>query len=298
MSARRAPRPLVALAAALAAAIPALQPAWAGQPILAREDSLPVYVHPDTTRVVARRIGLAEIIRKAPEGERHKYDGISSLAFNRTFKVTLVYGGRKPEKHCLENSARVYYQSPDRWTEAPLRDSRYILEPDGTRRPWSEEDEENVQFDVNDGDSSALWLENLPPFLEETEKYDFRILHRSLQRDQVLYEIGFRPRSEFDLVPGGRVWILTGGYQIVREEYEMANLPVPWILKSVDLLTREWQEVDGRWLPRRVTARIELHTAIGLGLVRIPSAAEVVVLFDDYRLDPELDPALFESGAR
>ena len=75
-------------------------------------------------------------------------------------------------------------------------------------------------------------------------------------------------------VPGGRVWILTGSYQIVREEYELENLPVPWLLKSVDLLTREWQEVGGRWLPRRVTARVALHTRAGLGLVRLPEAAE------------------------
>ena len=297
MSFRRARRPRLAVLACLAAGVwPA--PAPAGQPIFAREDSLPVYVVPETTRVIARRVGLAEIIRKAQEGERHKYDGISTLAFNRTLKLTLTYSGRKPEKRCLESSARVYYRSPDRWTEAPLRESRYILEADGTRKPWSEEEDDGVDIRVEDGDNSGLWLEDLPAFLEDTEKFSFRILHRSLQRDQVLYEIGFKPRSEFDLLPAGRVWILTGRYQIVREEYEMENLPVPWLLKSVDLLTREWQEVDGRWLPRRVTARVELHTRVGLGLVRIPNAAEVVVLFDEYRLDPELDPALFESGGK
>jgi len=297
LSVWRASRPLLAcLACCAAGAWPG--PSATGQPIFAREDSLPVYVVPETTRVVAARVGLAEIIRKAQEGERRKFDGISTLAFNRTLKLTLSYAGRKPEKRCLETSARVYYRSPDRWTEAPLRESRYIVEPDGTRKPWTDEDDDGVRIGVDDGDETGLWLENLPAFLEDTEKFSFRILHRSLQRDQVLYEIGFKPRSEFDLLPAGRVWILTGRYQIVREEYEMENLPVPWLLKSVDLLTREWQEVDGRWLPRRVTARVELHTRVGLGLVRIPNAAEVVVLFDEYRLDPELDPALFESGGK
>jgi hypothetical protein len=276
---------------------PAPRPARSRPPILAQEDTLKVYVVPDTTRVEASRIPLAEIIRKAQEGEQHKYDGISTLAFNRTIKLTLVYGGRKQEKHCFENVTRVYFRSPDGWVEAPLREDRYILEADGTRKPWEEKDEE-VDVTVDEGPENARRLTEMPPYLEDTDKFDFEILHRSIKPDQVLYEIGFTPRSEFDVLPGGRVWLLTNGYQIVREEYEVHNLPVPWILKSLGLLTREWQQVGDHWLPRRITARVGLRGWIGLGIKDVPETAEVVVLYDAYELDPQLDPALFDKDRR
>jgi len=266
-----------------------------GQPVFATEDSLQVYVAPETTRVHARRVPLAEIIRKAQQGEVHKYDGISTLAFTRTIKVTLKYSGKAPETRCIESVHRVYYREPEQWAQAPVRESQYIIAADGKQRPW--EIGEGDDFEIQIDDESGR-LSEVPDYLEDTDKYNFGIAHRSLQRDQVLYEITFAPRSEFDVLPGGRIWILTGGYQIVREEYELKNLPVPWLLKSLGLLTREWQQVDDHWVPRRVTARAELRSKLGLGMVAVPRTVEAVVLFDDYRFDLPLDAALFEPANR
>jgi len=291
----------------------------AGERIFASEDSLRVYVAPETTHVVARRVPLEEIIRKAQAGEQHRYDSISTLAFNRTVKVTLKYGGRKPKTRCIESVARVYFQHPDRWAEAPVREEKYTLAPDGTREPWDvkvdQEGEEGggvtvrveagegeedgpVSVRVEDGEErparDARRLSEVPPYLEDASKFDFRILSRSIKPDQVLYEIGFEPKSEFDVLPGGRVWLLTNGYQIVREEYHVNNLPVPWLLKSLGLLTREWQEVEGRWVPSRITARAELRRGVGLGLVDVPGTVEAVLIFDQYRFDVPLDAQLFE----
>jgi hypothetical protein len=270
--------------------------------ILANEDSLRVYVAPETTHVVARRVPLAEIIRKAQDGERHRYDSLTTLAFNRTIKITLKYGGRKPQTRCIESIARVYFQSPDRWAETTIREEKYVLAPDGSHKPWKEknsdgEDNDDVTISVGDdnGSQSARRLSDLPPYLEETDKYDFEILNRSIRPGQVLYEIGFEPRSDFDMLPGGRLWLLTNGYQIVREEYHLKNLPVPWLLKSLALVTREWQEVDGTWVPSRITARAGLRSGVGLGLIDIPETVEVVLSFDQYRFEVPLDPKLFEG---
>jgi hypothetical protein len=270
--------------------------------ILANEDSLRVYVAPETTRVVARRVPLAEIIRKAQDGERHRYDSLTTLAFNRTIKITLKYGGRKPQTRCIESIARVYFQSPNRWAETTLREDKYVLAADGSHKPWKEKDAESDDNDdfsitVNDDRSSqsAQRLSDLPPYLEETDKYDFEILNRSIRPGQVLYEIGFEPRSDFDMLPGGRLWLLTNGYQIVREEYHLKNLPVPWLLKSLALVTREWQEVDGKWVPSRITARAGLRSGVGMGLIDIPETVEVVLLFDQYHFEVPLDPKLFEG---
>jgi len=294
-------RPSLSVLLVLAMAWPALaatdrpRPAPALPRLLAVEDSLRVYVSPETTRVVARRIPLAEIIRKAQEGERHKYDGIATMAFNRTVKLTLKFGGSPPKTRCIETVTRVYFRSPDRWAETPLRENRYVIGADGSRQPWDEDDHAKVEVKEG-GRDEAHGLADLPPYLEETAKFEFRIVNRSLRPDQVLYEIAFEPRSDFDVLPGGRVWLLTNGYQIVREEYHLKNLPVPWLLKSLGLLTREWQQVGGHWVQERVTARAELRSAVGLGLVKIPDTAEIVVLFDQYRFDLPLDAALFDGG--
>lgn len=266
-------------------------------PILASEDSLRVYTAPDTTRVVARRIPLAEIIRKAQEGERHKYDGIRTLAFNRTIKLTMVDAGSRPQTRCREIVTRLWFQSPDRWHETPLREAQYVIAPDGTRQPWEGERDGEMKIRV-ESDPGARSLVDLPPYLEEVDQFAFRIVNRSLRPDQVLYEIAFEPRSDFEVLPGGRVWLLTNGYQIVREEYHLKNLPVPWLLKSIGLLTREWQQLEGHWVQKRITARAELRSGLGLGLVKIPATVEIVVLFDQYKFDAPLDPALFESGAK
>jgi hypothetical protein len=67
------------------------------------------------------------------------------------------------------------------------------------------------------------------------------------------------------------------------------------MIDSIGLLTRDWQQIDGRWLPNRITARVGLRTYIGLGLVKVPRAVEVVLVYDNYRIDAPLDPALFEG---
>jgi hypothetical protein len=270
-------------------------PAARGDRVLAVEDSLRVYTAPETTKVVARRIPLTEIIRKAQQGERHKYDGITTMAFDRTIKLTMKAGGRKPETRCIETVSRAYYRSPDGWAEAPLRETRYILDAQGQRKPWDEKDKDDIEVS-SDGDVSELT--DLPPYLENTDKFDFKIVNRSMKPDQVLYEIAFEPKSDFDILPGGRLWLLTNGYQIVHEEYHLKNLPVPWLLKSVGLLTREWQQVEGHWVQKRITVRAELRSALGLGLVKIPGTVEAVIFYDRYRFDLPLEAALFERKSK
>jgi hypothetical protein len=169
-------------------------------PILAKEDSLRVYTAPDTTRVVARRVPLEEIIRKAQEGERRKYEGLKTLTFDRIIKITLAYGDSLARKRCIESVWRVYYRAPDGWTEVRLREQKYEIAPDGTRKPWEEKDgDDGIQIEADEGEDAAKRLTDLPPYLEDTEKFRFEILHRSLRPDQVLYEIGFEPRSDFDI---------------------------------------------------------------------------------------------------
>ena len=172
-----------------------------------------------------------------------------------------------------------------------MRETRYMIDAKGERQPWKDD---NVHIEVgDDGADGASSLTDLPPYLEDTGKFDFQIAHRSLRPDQVLYEIAFEPKSDFDILPGGRVWLLTNGYQIVREEYHLKNLPFPWVLESLGLLTREWQQAEGHWVQKRITARAALRSKLGLGLVKIPRLVEVAIVYDQYRFGLPLDAKLF-----
>lgn len=269
-------------------------PPGSGTPIRIRatEDTLPesrIFEMPEI-RVEEVRVPLLEIIRKAQEGERRKFEGLSTMAHTEVIKVTMKFGGQKPETRCIESSVRVYFRAPDMVVRVPIRERRFKIDAAGVESPWEEEDDGEMTIRVENGRR----LTDLPFYLQRLDTFTFKILERRNNDRQVLYKIGFEPRSDFDNLPGGTMWLLTGGYQIIHEEFHLKNLPVPWILKSLGLLTREWQQVEGRWVERRVTARAEL----GLNFLGVPESAEVVQTYDDYKFDLPIDPRIFEGGGR
>lgn len=266
-------------------------PPGTGSPVRVRasEDTLPenrVYEMPEV-KVQEVRVPLLEIIRKAQAGERKKYDGIRTMAFTQSTKVTMSFTGRKRETRCLEKTSRIYFRAPDRWAEAPMRELRYKLDAGGERKPWDPDDEDD-EVNVRDGRR----LNELPFYLERLDRFNFRIIDRQYDRQQVLYRIAFEPKSDFGGLPGGTMWLLTNGYQIVHEEFHFKSLPAPWILKSIDLVTREWQQVEGHWVEKRITAR----AGLGLNFLGVPQAAEIVVQYDDYKFDLPLEERLFQGG--
>lgn len=283
------PGPLAFSALLLAMPAAASPPAGASEPILAVEDSLRVYSLPETTYVRAKRVPLLDLIRKAQEGERRKYDGIDTMAYNQTVKVTVEFAKRNEH---TESIRRVYYRDRDQWATAPIREVEYTIDADGTRRTKNEDKKGGVKVSVEADDDISESLSKIPFYLERVDKFDYRIADRHLWPDQVLYEIAFQPKSDFEMLPSGRLWILTRGYQIVREEFHFRHLPLPGILKSVDLVTREWQEEDGHWVPKRVSGRADFRLP---GFFDVPKSIELVVVYDDYRFNLPLDEALFSE---
>jgi hypothetical protein len=260
------------------------------QPVQAVEDTFPGPVYQmKGIEVVAPRIPLKELIRKAREGERHKYDGLTTLAFTRTIRVTSRWEGKKARTRMTEIVQRVYFRAPDDWVEATLLDSTWVVMADGSPGKAEDDDEDKVSVTVD-----RRQLAEIPYYLERIDKFRFDIARRSATDSTILYEVDFRPLSDFDELPGGKLWLLTPGYQIVREEFSMENLPFPWVLKELDHLVREWQPVGDRWLEKRITGRARL----GLNFLTVPHAIEFVARFDDYRINPELDPKIFDGKGR
>lgn len=304
---------LYTLAAALAVAFGAFHPAGramaqekkgvivipSGQGrVYAVEDSIPDPQSALTTpeiKVSSTRVPLREIIRKARDGERQKYAGLKTMAYSRTLRVVMTSRGDHPTSTCDEIVQRVYYRAPSDWAMVTLQDTTYELGSDG--KPLEKKKDEKVRLKLSTGRRQGLrdLAAELPFYLEKIDSFRFHIAHKSINQREVLYEVDFEPMSDFDRLPGGRLWLLTPNYQIVREEFRMKNIPFPWIIKNIDLLTREWEEVEGRWVEKRLTGRVDIGR---LMFVDIPGRIEFVVSCDHYRFDPELDNRLFGGGGR
>jgi|GEM_PF-2747349 len=241
--------------------------------------------------VGGRLVDLHEILRKAVAGERRKYAGLETMAFTRRIRIVVRYSGRKARTQIRETVRRNYFRAPDRWVGAAVLDTTWTVLADGSIRPPDEDEEDDgVVVDVN-----RRRIEDIPFYLERLDKFRFfqGPIHRT--DSTAVFEIPFEPRSDFDELPGGRLWLLAPRYQIVREEFVLANVPFAWALDGLDLLTREWQPIEDRWLEKRITGRIDLT-----GLVQLagaPASIEFVMTFDDYRLNPELDPSIFDRGS-
>lgn len=234
-------------------------------------------------------ISIRDVLARAREAELRKFEGLSTLAYTQRVRIVMTFGGKKPRTQVHDRVERVYFRAPDRWVRAAVLDSTWEVGADGTARAI-EEDEGKVRVSVGRED-----LTRVPYYLERLERFRFgENPPFSITDSTIVYEISFTAASDFDEMPGGRIWLLTPGYRIVREEFELSRLPFPWVLKSVDLLTREWAAVGDWWLEKRIAGRARM----GLNFLGLPEEAEFVVSFDDYRLNPELDPGLFDGGDR
>lgn len=248
----------------------------------------------DEIVIHGRAIPILEVVRRAQEGERHKYDGLTSLAYTQKIRLTMKYGGRKARTRVQEIVQRVYYRAPDDWITATIQDTTVVVSPSGEIRKETEEDDDgdgSVRITVNNDGAS---IGDVPIYLERLDKFRFQALRASTTDSTTLHEIRFEPMSDFGTLPGGRIWLLAPNYQIVREEYELEHLPYPWIFKKLDFLVREWQPVEGRWVQRRIAARARL----GMNFMSVPEAVEFAMDFTDYRFNPVLDDAIFSGRKR
>src|SRR5262249_53259043 len=134
--------------------IPARAPAREhSTPVLATEDSIHQYALPDTVLVKSPRIPLLDIIRKAKEGEKHKFDGINTLAFTRVVKATITFESPAPRTEVHEIMWRVYFQSPDHWKDVRLKKTEFVIEADGRRHPKEKKKPKGVNLSFSSDDS-------------------------------------------------------------------------------------------------------------------------------------------------
>lgn len=228
------------------------------------------------------RIPLGEIVRRARERESERAEGTPGVSFSRFRKIVMTHSdaeGRARRRDVVEEVHRVRVVARDRVEVVTLRQREYRTRADSTQVE-KEKIDTGIDFDE--------FTRNILGFtvaLDRVESFDYTLLDRRLFGDYLVYRIGFRPKSPFEPLPSGEVWIETGDFVVLHENAWVRDVvPFPLLIESIDRISRERERVEGRW----VWTRQQLSVRTRLGALGGPDRIELCDTHGDYRF-PEAE---------
>ncbi len=241
-------------------------------PSLDLPDSIRVIVDPgvstlDTLRTTAPRVTVAEVVRRigarmASERARirtHEYTGLT--------KIIAIHGTDAdgiPERKIYETAERVrldrggdyqhvtLWRREQTWKHGELAKTEVKDEVETSWETIGEEVRESIPFSPESGDD-----------------YTYAIVDRALADSTVIYEVRYTPKSKFDGLSSGTVWIDYGEYVIRRLAGEIVESPpVPLLVRAISDFRARFKPCGDFWVLDDIYARIELRDVPLLGLPR------------------------------
>jgi hypothetical protein len=256
--------------------------------LLAVEDTLdtaPV-TELDPIEVSANRLEISEIVDRCIRREQETRQRILAHDFTELVKTVLTIEGKTDEQDrqiVIEEVCRTKTRRPSLYEKAVLSRSEYEL-VDGARK---DRDAKTVGKDGASVEVKYEDFEDLPFYLEDRSGYEFQIRGRQIVGQSVIYEVGLRPKSQFEIAPHGTIWIDTSNFQILREEFNFDDrVPMPMFVKSLGPVVREREKIGNLWVVQRVLVRADLR----VGWLKfldgdIPDRVEFVATSRDHRLE-------------
>jgi len=240
----------------------------------------------DTVHVRQKKLTLEEIIERCEQGEKTKLAGHRDMQYTVNLRV-IFYWEKKKETRDIVFRAFSDDTGFSRSVKAgevvqryELRDSVWVVSKD-------EGEESGIQVE-SDGFGDFV---EMPFFLEEQQEFHFTLLDRTVERDHVIFKIGFVPKSEFKALPSGTVYVDTDNYRIVHEEFDFETNPFPLLLKDIKGFSRHWEELPGgEWVYTRILMEVELRN-VAFG--RLPRRAAASILREDFEFDKGYDARIF-----
>jgi hypothetical protein len=273
------------LAAWLILAAPAAPVRPAG-PTLAREDTM----HTEVPEVLvhAPRVTLDEILDRVARGEAHRDSLIRDQVFTLTARLVRNTGDAKKAPELMsEEVTRVYKKKPDQVRGVTLRKWQ--------KKPPKKGDDDDFSIDFRSDTSEEIVNFAFRP--ENRRDFRFHIAGRDLIGGHLIYRISFEPRSTLDpAIPSGLVWVDTNDFVVVRQEVRFDRSPVPIILKDVDRMVIERQQVDSLW----VLSRVLLRVSFTVPLPEVGRGIDMSLQFADYAINQGVADSVFakRKGAK
>ena len=268
----------VVLAAALGAVGTGLAAPGAG-PTLATEDTMHTDV--STVLVKAPRVTLEEILDRVARGEARRDSLLKDVSFTATLRVMRNTEGKNPPVLFTETVSRVYKKKPGLLRTIELR--HYEEHPD-------KNGDDNVNFDDDFSPGMGEEIVNFAFRPENRKNFRFSIEDRKLLGDHLVYTLAFEPRSALEVFePGGRVWVDTKDFVIVRQEISFRQSPVPLFLKGIKHMVVERERVGDFWMLSRALIRLELTVPVP----KFGRSFDFAMALSDYRVNTGLPDSLF-----
>src|SRR5262245_36680845 len=253
-------------------------------PTLAVEDTMHTSV-PEVL-VKAPRVTLDEILERVARGEARRDSMIRDQAFTTGIRVMREVANPNKEPRFVEETVwRVYRKKPDK-VRAVLLGRREAKPPKAKGK---------AGVDLEFSPSVGGEVVNFAFRPDARDRFRYKIVGRDIIGNHLIYRIQFEPRSALDpFSPSGLVWVDTNDFVIVREEVHFERSPVPVLLKSIDRMVVERDQVEGIWVLSRVLMRCELTISIPTW----GSSFDVAMHFGDYQMNKGVDDKVFERGPK
>jgi outer membrane lipoprotein-sorting protein len=107
-----------------------------------------------------------------------------------------------------------------------------------------------------------------------TENYDFVLQGQEQSAGVDCYVLELKPKRNDKMLLKGKIWVTTSNFDIVRVEGFTAKSPSIWIKKIY--LIRQFQEINGLWLPKQEDWIVD---------VRLYGQLKVKINHQDYKIN-------------
>lgn len=129
-------------------------------------------------------------------------------------------------------------------------------------------------------------------------RYKYTITARDLVGNSLIYRIDFAPKSRFEALPTGTVWVDTGRWVIRKVEARLTDVvPFPMFLESIPVFRLSRERLGEYWFTTDVQMEVRLHK---LPLLKLPRVIDLRTTLDDFLIngqprDPD-SPAMSDPG--
>jgi len=259
---------------------------WVAMPVLAlalvtppvsggcRADELSM----ETVEVTAPRVKIADVI--AAIARRLEREDGRQVTYSYTSLTTVVIRKKSGDYSIEETASRFSHdqEQGDREVQLWQRLRRY----EGGEQV---EDEVNDRVTTDYAGAQKSIIAAMPFSPGGASHYKYRILAREVVGNSLIYKVGFAPRSRFEALPAGTIWVDYSNWVVRKIEASMTGaVPYPMFLKSVPVYRMSQERFGEFWFPSAMYMRLELRE---IPLLPMPASVEVRLKLQDVVINGE-----------